>query len=465
MSSKHAPDARWSLTRRLAIIFALTNCCILFAFSAAMATEVMETLRHDVKNFIEHELTELELEIREGDGLDDSLQVAVNVVGRATGEPDCGLRVRRLDGTVLASGGSERMLQAAPSPIKPGSSWRRQLFSDEIATGARRLGNRDMVLEIVVDASNTARVIYEFILTAIVTFLGAALLSFGAGWFVAHRGLRGLREVVRTAAAIRSPSDAEPIQLDGAPDEIRAVGEALNTLLARIDEAFGLMRSFTAGLAHELRSPLQNLIGETEVTLLAERDRAEYRDVLRSNLDDLYDLTDAVDNLVTFCRTSEPDPPDLRAEEFDLAEEATLRLARERRVAERLGLTLELICEGNATLSADRESVLRVLRNLVGNAMVWTPGGGVVRVSVIGSAKSVSIAVDDAGPGVSPDLGDRIFEPFVSGRGRRGQRGNYGLGLAICRSVMEEHGGRIWTEPSVLGGARFVAEFPRAAAG
>ena len=452
--------AGWSLTRRMALTFAIANGLVLVVYTLVLASEVMGILRSDVKSFMDHELTELSIDISETDGSLAAIKACVEDVAQPTGEPDCGLRVRDAAGNILAEGGVRALLDLVPDVIPENVSWRSRLLSDSIAVKSLALGEQHV--EIVVDASEPVARIYEFWETAVVMFLAAAALTGFTGWLTASRGLRSLRHVVSQAGGIRSPTDVAPIVLEGAPREVRDVGNALNAMLVRLQSTLEQMRAFTAGLAHELRSPLQNLIGETEVTLLSMRSPEEYRGVLRSNLEDLYDLTDAVDNLVTFCRTSEPVRADLETEAFDLAREAELRLEREHRIADRKGVTLDFVAVGDTALEADRESVLRVLRNLVANAIIWTPESRRVLVTVEGRADEVRIVVEDEGPGVSADLGDRIFEPFVTGQAQEGKRGGYGLGLAICRSVVTDHRGTLVHQPTADGGAKFVASFPRA---
>jgi len=324
-------------------------------------------------------------------------------------------------GQVIAQSGDGRLLALVPDAIPLGDSWRSRLLSDSVAIESKRHGRYQ--LEIVADATEEVDRIIEFSETAVGFFLAAALLTGLTGWFTTHRGRRSLREVAAQAGGFGSAADVGPIVLDGAPDEVRVVGHALDDMLMRLQEKLNDMRAFAAGLAHELRSPLQNLIGETEVTLMSLRSPEEYRTVLRSNLEDLDELTDAVDNLVTFCRTSEPTRSDLQVETFDLAREAELRLERERRIAERKGIRVELVSEGDARLEADRESVLRVLRNLVANAIVWSSADSHVHVNIQGRENDVRLVVEDEGPGVTADLGDRIYEPFVTGRTKQGKRG------------------------------------------
>jgi signal transduction histidine kinase len=235
---------------------------------------------------------------------------------------------------------------------------------------------------------------------------------------------------------------------------------ALSESLARIRAESEDARVFTAGLAHELRSPVQNLIGETEVALISSRAPGVYREVLQSNLDELRRLGDAVDNLVTICSRNETRATKER-EDFDLASEVELRLRRERILAERNELSLELEAHGDTSLRGDREALLRAVRNLAQNAIQWSPPRGSVKVSIEGRSDEVVVCVDDQGPGVPVEMRERIFEPFFRGPSAQGRRLGYGLGLALTKSAVTEHGGRVEVESSPTGGARFTLHLPR----
>jgi two-component system heavy metal sensor histidine kinase CusS len=224
---------------------------------------------------------------------------------------------------------------------------------------------------------------------------------------------------------------------------------------------------FTAGLAHELRSPVQNLVGTTEVALIAERSPAAYRDVLHSQLDELHELGNAIDNLISICSAGSARKSTAR-EAFDLGEEADIRLHRERALAERRGIAFDLRTSGDLRLSGDREAILRAVRNLVDNAIQWTEPGGRVDVALTGMPEEVRVLVDDTGPGVPHELRQRIFEPFFhrSAAARPGtgsKRIGYGLGLGMVRSALLNQGGDVEVDTSPGGGARFVALLPREA--
>jgi two-component system heavy metal sensor histidine kinase CusS len=460
MSSNTATKPPYSLTHRLAVRFALTTSAIIALYALWSGYFVFDNLRDDLHAFLDHETAELAHMIRAREGQDDAIQQAVFDIASVTEEPSCAFRVRDESGTVIAAAGDATLLAKNIDAVQPGTSWRRDLFTEGTASRATPLPERGLTLEVLVDLQPMMDDLLGYALWSLAAFATAIALAALNGWLTASRGLRGLRQMARQAQAIDPVTGSAAIHLEGAPSEIREVGAALNEMLKRIDTGLGDMRTFTAGLAHELRSPLQNLIGETEVALLSRRTPEEYVDVLSSNLEDFADLTDAVDNLVTFCRTTEPEGQIARHERFDLAEEARIRLKRESRSADRAGIELQVEASGDSMLYADREGCLRVLRNLVRNAITWSPRGTQVRVRILGEDAALRVIVEDEGPGIPDSLGARAFEPFVSGNDS-GNRGGYGLGLAICRSIMSQAGGRIDYAPRPEGGARFTAEFPR----
>jgi len=461
MSSGPASERSWSLTRRMAWTTALSTCLLLALGAAWSAYFVLHMVRSDLASFTEHELSELALGIEQTDGSAASVQPLVDRIAEVSQEPECAFRVRDAEGVVLGQGGSPRLLTALTDAIEPGGSWREYLFSKKTAVGAQRIHGHDLVVELLIDTSEVQARMLRYLCSIGAAFLVSAGLAGLLAWFTTHRGLRSLREVVDQARALDLHSGGGRLSLEGAPTEVREVGVELDALIARIDDGLEQMRTFTASLAHELRSPLQNLISETEVALMSELSPREHVAVLRSNLEDLLDLSDAIDHLVAHCRTSEPNGEQQGRESFDLAEEVELRMGRERRAAGRLGVGLEIGKSGDTGLRADREGCLRVVRNLLANAIAHTPEGGLVRLTLEGAPDEVRIVVEDEGPGIPEEVAECLFEPFVSGPPEPGRRRGYGLGLSICRAVMEAHAGSIEFASRKPRGTRFVAVFPR----
>ncbi len=343
------------------------------------------------------------------------------------------------------------VLEPLNSTVRPaqGLRWRTEPMSHGLTVG------------LVLDGAEQIAVLRSFQTFATGLLVLAVLVSLALGAYMIQRVSRMLRRVAAGARAARDPTaEAVDIEVEDAPEEIRDVLDALHQLYASIRTESEKSRVFYASMAHELRSPIQNLVGETEVALFARRADGEYRKVLESNLEELRDLGDAIDNLVTIC--SHRRPGALRdLEEFDLLDEARIRLARERSQAQRHGVDLRLEGSGPLMMRGDREGILRALRNLAANAIQWSPSGSTVDVRLCGENGRIEVTVDDAGPGVPEELREQVFAPFFRGPVAAGQRIGYGLGLAIVRSAVDSHGGRIEIDRSPAGGARFHLVLPR----
>ncbi len=464
MSSTPAAERRWSLTRRMARRFALLTTGLIALYAVGSSWVLFHTLAAEMEKLVDHESHELLTEVEDSDGSSGGIRRILLEGQMLFQRPPSASRVLAPDGRTVAYAGLAPLLGVLAERRTPvGARPAMPLLGDPILVWSLAVPRHGLVIEFAVDTSLERDAFYRYVFWSAVALLVSIGLAMVCGTHTARHGLSGLHALVTQAREIHLPARGAALRLDDAPEELAELGQELNAMLVRIEEGLANMRTFTASLAHELRSPLQNLIGETEVTLLSEREGEEYRTLLRSNLDDLHDLSDAIDNLVAYCRTNDPGDQPRTLESFDFAAEARLRLERERRTARRAHVDLSFGSSGDTTLVADREAGLRVLRNLVSNAIAWSPPGALVDVRIEGLPDRVRIAVDDEGPGIPAELGERIFEPFVSGRPRRGQRGGYGLGLAICRSVIRDHKGEIRYETRSEGGTRFVAEFPRAA--
>jgi two-component system heavy metal sensor histidine kinase CusS len=249
------------------------------------------------------------------------------------------------------------------------------------------------------------------------------------------------------------------------PREIGDVVSALGDMLGNIRTEADRTRLLTAGLAHELGSPLQNLIGETEVVLMRDHDAEEYRTVLRSHLEELRDIGHAVGNLMTLVSISQATGP-REAERFDLSDEARLRLRRERAHAGRRQIQLEEQLPEEADLVGDREAIWLAVSNLVANAIDYSPTGGRVRIVMRADEREVTVSVEDSGPGVPEGEREKIFEPFYRGETMKNRRAGYGLGLSISKKAVDAHGGTLRVDRSPeLGGARFRLVLPRTPSG
>jgi two-component system heavy metal sensor histidine kinase CusS len=450
----------WSLARRLTGLFLVSTTGFVIAISVVSAWFLHQSVQRELEKLLPQEISELRARFDAGIHDDEKVEFAqfITDLDNRYAPDHLGVRVWQPDGkTVLGEFGNVELLRPeypAPTPLESP-----QIIDSRIRWDAERLASGQTV-GVVVDGSPilSLQERYEVFATVLVLCGTGLTLVLSRAFF--QRVSRLLATVAARARAVREPDASIDMQIEGAPREIQEVADALREMLENIRRETEQARIFTAGLAHELRSPVQNLIGETEVALIALRDATTYRDVLLSHLEELRSLGDAVDNLVTICSAKETARSPAR-EHFDLAHEARIRLQRERASAERHGMRVDIAVHGDTRIHGDREALLRALRNLVANAIQWSPPAGAVDVEIDGRNGEILIHVDDAGPGVPEDLRERIFEPFFRGPAAAGHRVGYGLGLAITRTAVEDQGGRIEVGPSKKGGARFSVTLPR----
>ena len=254
------------------------------------------------------------------------------------------------------------------------------------------------------------------------------------------------------------PEDEEGADLGVYPAEICAAAEVLRSKLDDVQGMAKTARLMSSGLGHELRSPLQNLMSEVDLALLKEREPAEYRRILLSQKEELHKLGRMVDNLLALCAAHESRRHGA-VEVFDIGKEADIRLERERALAKKQQVQLQVEQLGELDYEGDREATMLVLRNLVTNAIDWSPEGGVVNVLLTGEEGEIEIIVDDSGPGLAATDRERIFDP--KHRGRQGASVSYGLSLALTKQAVEMHDGTIEADASPLGGLRFRVHLPR----
>lgn len=286
--------------------------------------------------------------------------------------------------------------------------------------------------------------------------LFAMLLSY---WLI-RRSLAPLREIVANTGRITVDKLDTRLDASRAPRELTALVDAQNAMLGRLQQAFGHLSQFSADLAHDLRTPLNNMRGATEVALARPRSVDEYQALLESNLEEYDRLARMIENVLFLARAEHPGFV-TRQRAFDVHDELERIAGYFEGLADEAGSTLRV--DGHGRLTADLELFRRAVSNLLANALRYTPAGGVIALTVDETADAVRVVVANPGEPIDPALLPRIFDRFVRGDPARSggvPGGTAGLGLAIVRSVMELHGGTARVE-SDAAGTRFILTFVR----
>lgn len=289
--------------------------------------------------------------------------------------------------------------------------------------------------------------------------VGGAILTGLLGWGAARRGLAPLRAMRREVEAITAPRLNSRLSAEAVPEELAELAETLNGMLARLEGSFSRLSNFSSDLAHELRTPVSNLLTQTQVTLSRPRTVEQYRDILASNVEEFERLSRIIADML-FLAKSENDlvvphrePVNLRVEVSGVLDFYDA-LADEREIS--------VAVQGEGSVSGDRLMIRRAISNLISNAVRHTTANGRITVRILnGPDGSATLEVENAGEGIAsehlPKLFDRFYRVDFS---RQRQSEGAGLGLAITRSIMRAHGGDA-VATSVDGTSIFRLEFPR----
>ena len=292
-------------------------------------------------------------------------------------------------------------------------------------------------------------------LTVGLSALATALL----GAWAARSGLRPLRRMSAVARGISAQSLNARLSEAQMPPELAEMAHSFNAMLARLDDSFQRLSAFSADIAHELRTPLSNLLTHTQVTLTRPRPIEDYREALHSNLEELQWMAQLVNDMLYLAKADHGLLMPKR-EPLTLADEADALLEFFAPLAEDAAVTLSR--EGTARIEGDRSMLRRALSNLLDNALRFTPASGEVRLAIQDLPNAVRVSVENTGGAISAQLLPRLFDRFYRADPARqeGSSEHAGLGLAITQSIVRAHGGQIHCE-SDRGWTRFVIELPK----
>ena len=291
----------------------------------------------------------------------------------------------------------------------------------------------------------------------------ASLACAMVGYQIARRGMRPVQEISDAARRVQLATLHERIQTAGLPAELFTLAETFNQMLSRLEESFSRLSQFSANIAHELRTPINNPRGQAEVALGRTRSSEEYRDVLSSGLEECVRLSRTIDRLLFLAKSENPQMHIAR-ERVDLGQELTTVRDFYEAAASQAGVTLTVQQDGAPRIAeVDRSLFQRAIGNLVENALAHTPHGGTISLSVSDEDRGVQVVIRDTGCGIASEHLPYLFDRFYRvDPARSSEHGGTGLGLAIVKSILMLHGGSATITSTVGQGTRVTLTFPRA---
>ena len=289
-----------------------------------------------------------------------------------------------------------------------------------------------------------------------VVLAGSILASAVIAIRVTKHGLRPLGEMTRSLERIGPSHLDERVAPAGWPRELQPLAIAFDAMLARLEDSFKRLSQFSADLAHELRTPVANIMGEGQVALTRERTPSEYREVIESNVAECERLSGIVDNLLFVARVDAA-RESIERKKFDGGAAVEKIAAFYRTLAEDRHVAIH--CSGEGEIYADPVLFERAVSNLVDNALRFTPDGGEIKISITLRDAHSEIAVSDNGCGIAPEHLPRVFDRFYRVDSSRSSDGA-GLGLALVKSIVDLHGGSVRIDSEVGHGTIVVLIFP-----
>ncbi|MCP5548984.1 MAG: HAMP domain-containing protein [Akkermansiaceae bacterium] len=290
-------------------------------------------------------------------------------------------------------------------------------------------------------------------------FAGLGVLALGLGglWWLISRALRPVKQMSGTAERIAAGNLSERIDGFDPDSELGRLAAVLNSTFDRLEASFDRQRQFTSDASHELRTPLSVMISEAQTALARERSGAEYREALEECLDAGRRMSGLTSSLLELARI------DGTKEEtcgFDLGELVEEKIEEHGNVAAAKGLRLETDLK-SAAISAGPTGTGIVISNLLMNAIHYTPSGGTIHISTGTDGDGIFLRVEDTGIGITEEDLPHVFDRFYrADKSRSRAEGRHGLGLAICKGIVESQGATIGVTSEPGAGSVFTVRWP-----
>lgn len=480
MSSKSVPSEEksarpaardWSISRRLTVFYVATTAVLLVLAAAYLYWSQVNNLAREDNDFLVNKIQDCRRVLQEHPN-DKALLVNEVQVEAAASLIKYYVCLLDKDGrVVLETTGMSDLLPVASFPeaagigdLPPrGTVWKSPKGQAFLLMAAEVPGmpggTHTRILHIAMDVSAEEALVagYRHKLLAVVVL--GCIFSWFAGALLTRRGLQPLNAITRATERVTANQLHDRIAPTGWPIELAALARSFDGMLERLENSFNRLSQFSADLAHELRTPINNLRGEAGVALSQARTAEDYRRTLESSLEEYARLTRLIENMLFLARADSPSiditrtPCDTR-KAIEAVRDFYEALADDRGV--------QVCCEGQGTVNADPVLFRQAVSNLLSNALNYTPRGGRVLIrSQAPDGRGLEVRVSDTGCGIAPEHLPRIFDRLYRVDPSRSQHPNgAGLGLAIVKSIMTLHGGSVEAKSEVGQGTTFTLVFP-----
>ncbi|MFV5374803.1 heavy metal sensor histidine kinase [Acinetobacter calcoaceticus] len=261
------------------------------------------------------------------------------------------------------------------------------------------------------------------------------------GWFAAWRGLRPVQNMAKVAEGISAQHLSERLEVDNTPTELKSLAIAFNDMLDRLETAVGKLSDFSSDLAHEIRTPINNLMTQTQVCLSRSRDIATYQEILFSNLEEFERLARMVSDML-FLAKAEHGLHRANLQQVNLVKEVSALFDFYDAIAAEKGMSLKQT--GQGYVEGDPSMLRRALNNLLSNAIKYGKSDSIIKIKCQQNSDTTELTIENESSALSQEQLTRLFDRFYrTDVSRQRVEEGTGLGLAITKSILDVHGATI----------------------
>lgn len=316
-----------------------------------------------------------------------------------------------------------------------------------------------LILQVGVSLEATAAQLNRLFFIMILTGSIIMLLASVGGSFIINRALHPVKSVVKTAEGITAEDLSLRIDLKNRKDEIGALVETFNSMIARLEKSINKIRQFSGDVSHELRTPLTIIRGEIEVLLRKDRPKEEYVTTLNSVLEESHRMEELIDGLLFLSRVEAMDRSKGR-KIVDLDEVLNAVIKFRSPTASNKNISIDAKIKP-VQLKGNRELLERMTANILDNAIRYSNPGDHIEIELEKEKNTVKLQIRDTGIGIPEKSLPLIFDRFyVVDPSRSKETGGAGLGLSIVKWIAEYHNAEITVDSKVNRGTNFIVTFP-----
>ncbi len=292
----------------------------------------------------------------------------------------------------------------------------------------------------------------------ILVLLASAISSLFLGFYITNRGMKSLYVLTSQVENITVTSLHQRINPDELPKDLKSLGITFNQMLNRMESSFVRLKQFSSDLAHELRLPINNLIGETEIALSGNHTIDDYQQVMMSNLEEYQRISHLIENILFLSHAENPQL-EIQKIMLDVRKEVSLICEYYQPMAEEKNICVQY--EGHANFYGNSIMFRRMISNLLANALKYTESQGLIKFHLSADDHHTKIILTDTGIGIAKEHLPKLFDRFYRVDSARSQQsGGTGLGLAIVKSIVDLHRGNISIRSEINVGTAITMLFP-----